>query len=109
MTFLERASAVALVAQPAEHGQRRIGSVADLQSTCLSVAHISNGCFRLHPIEWNVGEAAGALAAHAANGRSTPHAMHACTAELTEYQRLLTKVGAPCPGRTHPNRRPTNG
>lgn len=29
----------------------------------LGVTHITNGCFRLHPVEWNVGEAAGALAA----------------------------------------------
>lgn len=30
---------------------------------CLSVSHIANGCTRLHPVEWNVGEAAGTLAA----------------------------------------------
>jgi hypothetical protein len=26
------------------------------------VTHITNGCYRLHPVEWNIGEAAGALA-----------------------------------------------
>ena len=31
----------------------------------LGTTHITNGCFRLHPVEWNVGEAAGALAAFA--------------------------------------------
>jgi hypothetical protein len=31
----------------------------------LGVTHIANGCFRLHPIEWNVGEAAGLAAAYA--------------------------------------------
>jgi len=30
---------------------------------CLGVTHIANGCYRLHPVEWNIGEAAGALAA----------------------------------------------
>ncbi|HRI44199.1 MAG TPA: FAD-dependent oxidoreductase [Fimbriimonadaceae bacterium] len=30
---------------------------------CLSVSHIANGCTRLHPVEWNVGESAGVLAA----------------------------------------------
>ena len=26
----------------------------------LGVSHITNGCYRLHPVEWNIGEAAGA-------------------------------------------------
>lgn len=30
---------------------------------CLSVSHIANGCTRLHPVEWSVGESAGVLAA----------------------------------------------
>ena len=29
----------------------------------LGVTHITNGAFRVHPVEWNVGEAAGLLAA----------------------------------------------
>jgi len=29
----------------------------------LGVTHITNGCYRLHPVEWNIGEAVGALAA----------------------------------------------
>ena len=24
----------------------------------IGVTHITNGCYRLHPVEWNVGEAA---------------------------------------------------
>jgi hypothetical protein len=31
----------------------------------LGVTHITNGCYRLHPVEWNVGESAGLLAAEA--------------------------------------------
>ncbi|WIB16619.1 FAD-dependent oxidoreductase [Curtobacterium sp. MCPF17_050] len=30
----------------------------------LGTTHITNGCYRLHPVEWNVGEVAGALAVH---------------------------------------------
>src|SRR5205807_9009493 len=39
--------------------------VENLVPACknLGVTHITNGCYRLHPVEWNVGEAAGALAA----------------------------------------------
>ena len=47
----------------------------------LGVTHITNGAFRLHPVEWNVGEAAGILAAfclerkrHAAGGQEPPAA-----------------------------------
>jgi FAD-dependent oxidoreductase family protein len=36
---------------------------------CLGVTHVTNGCYRLHPVEWNVGEAAGALAAYCLNHR----------------------------------------
>ena len=28
----------------------------------IGTTHITNGCYRLHPVEWNIGEAAGALA-----------------------------------------------
>lgn len=30
----------------------------------LGVTHLTNGCYRLHPVEWNIGESAGLLAAH---------------------------------------------
>jgi hypothetical protein len=30
----------------------------------IGVTHLTNGCYRLHPIEWNIGESAGLLAAH---------------------------------------------
>jgi hypothetical protein len=28
----------------------------------IGTTHVTNGCYRLHPVEWNIGEAAGALA-----------------------------------------------
>ena len=28
----------------------------------LGTTHVTNGCYRLHPVEWNIGEVAGALA-----------------------------------------------
>jgi hypothetical protein len=27
----------------------------------IGTTHITNGCYRMHPVEWNIGEAAGAL------------------------------------------------
>ncbi|RYG33909.1 FAD-dependent oxidoreductase, partial [bacterium] len=29
----------------------------------IGTTHITNGCYRLHPVEWNIGESAGQLAA----------------------------------------------
>ena len=38
----------------------------------LGVTHITNGCYRLHPVEWNIGESAGCLAAHALQTKTPP-------------------------------------
>ena len=35
----------------------------------IGTTHITNGCYRLHPIEWNIGEVAGHLAATAIANR----------------------------------------
>jgi hypothetical protein len=58
----------------------------------IGVTHITNGCFRLHPIEWNVGEAAGALAAHCLEHRLVPRQVRASPRLLADYQRLLSTV-----------------
>lgn len=56
----------------------------------LGVTHITNGCYRLHPVEWNVGEAAGALAAFCLNGGHAPRQVRASPTLTREFQRLLT-------------------
>ena len=38
----------------------------------IGTTHITNGCYRLHPVEWNIGEAAGALAAFCLDESSSP-------------------------------------
>ena len=38
----------------------------------LGVTHITNGCYRLHPVEWNVGESAGLLATRAIQLKTPP-------------------------------------
>ena len=38
----------------------------------LGVTHITNGCFRVHPSEWGIGEAAGMLVTHAIHTKETP-------------------------------------
>lgn len=56
----------------------------------IGTTHITNGCYRLHPVEWNIGEAAGAVAAFALNERLTPRAIRADPGKLADFQRLLT-------------------
>ncbi len=51
----------------------------------LGVTHLTNGAFRLHPIEWNVGEAAGIVASLKMMG----------TYSITEVQTQLTARGVP--------------
>lgn len=55
----------------------------------LGVTHITNGCYRLHPVEWNVGEAAGLLAAFCLRERVEPQAVRARADLLSSFQRLL--------------------
>lgn len=56
----------------------------------LGVTHITNGCYRLHPIEWNIGEAAGALAAHCIGRELRPRQVYRDERNLREFQDLLT-------------------
>lgn len=59
----------------------------------MATTHITNGCYRLHPVEWNVGEAAGWLAAFCRQGGRTPREVWEKPLLLQEFQRLLTQSG----------------
>ena len=61
----------------------------------LGTTHITNGCYRLHPIEWNIGEAAGALAAFALEERIAPATVRERTDLLQRFQRRLLGDGVP--------------
>jgi len=56
----------------------------------IGTTHVTNGCYRLHPVEWTIGEAAGALAAHCLDTGSTPRAVRNDPARLETFQQLLT-------------------
>lgn len=58
----------------------------------IGTTHITNGCYRLHPVEWNIGEAVGALAAYCLDKRLRPREVHASSKHLTDFQRLLTNM-----------------
>jgi len=59
----------------------------------LGTTHITNGCYRLHPVEWNIGEAAGMLAAFCRNRRVCPHQVAGDQALTAELQHLLVHRG----------------
>ncbi|MDF2663155.1 MAG: FAD-dependent oxidoreductase [Paenibacillus sp.] len=59
----------------------------------LGVTHITNGCYRLHPVEWNIGEAAGFLASYCIDRKRTPHEVRNDDTALNDFQHMLTKAG----------------
>jgi hypothetical protein len=59
----------------------------------LGVTHITNGCYRLHPVEWNIGEAAGALAAECLQTKSRPVQIRSDQSKLRDFQRRLQAQG----------------
>ncbi|HIT75083.1 MAG TPA: FAD-dependent oxidoreductase, partial [Candidatus Avipropionibacterium avicola] len=62
----------------------------------LGVTHITNGCYRLHPVEWVIGEAAGRLAAHCLEIGETPRAVRNDPTRLADFQRLLESDAGFC-------------
>lgn len=65
--------------------------VENLLPACknLGVTHITNGCYRLHPVEWNIGEASGALAAYCLDKGLTPRQVHNTEVHLRDFQSML--------------------
>ncbi len=59
----------------------------------IGTTHITNGCYRLHPVEWNIGEAAGLLAVFCHRQGRRPHEVHADAAHRADFQRLLVQDG----------------
>lgn len=59
----------------------------------LGVTHITNGCYRLHPVEWNVGEAAGMVAAYALATGHPPRKIRNDPKLLAEFQARLQSQG----------------
>jgi hypothetical protein len=61
----------------------------------IGTTHITNGCYRLHPVEWNVGEAAGTLAAAAIETSVSPKGIRSDPQRLRAFQRELLANGVP--------------
>lgn len=61
----------------------------------IGTTHVTNGCYRLHPVEWNIGEAAGALAATALDQAMIPRRILAEPTRLAGFQASLLAEGMP--------------
>jgi hypothetical protein len=59
----------------------------------IGTTHITNGCYRLHLVEWNIGEVAGMLAAHCLNSGKQPAQVQTRTEDLASFQQLLVADG----------------
>ena len=69
--------------------------VENLLPACKNIGttHITNGCYRLHPVEWNIGEAAGALAAYSVTTKQSPKALRNTPTLLADFQTHLRRQG----------------
>jgi len=61
----------------------------------IGVTHITNGAYRLHPIEWAIGEAQGALTYYCLKHKVRPEYVLANLTTLRHFQHTLIETGVP--------------
>lgn len=59
----------------------------------IGTTHITNGCYRLHPVEWNIGEVAGLLTAYCLETGLTPQQVQRDDAHLSDFQARIMSQG----------------
>ena len=59
----------------------------------IGTTHLTNGCYRLHPVEWNVGEAAGLLVAFALDNDVLPCGVRANRTLFDKFADFLQQNG----------------
>jgi hypothetical protein len=69
--------------------------VENLLPACKNIGttHVTNGCYRLHPVEWGVGEAVGELVAFCRAKKRAPRQVRKDAKLLAEFQDRLTAAG----------------
>ncbi len=70
--------------------------VENLLPACKNIGttHITNGCYRLHPVEWSIGEAVGELIAFCTAKKKVPRQVRKDAKLLADFQAQLTKAGS---------------
>ena len=61
----------------------------------IGTTHITNGCYRLHPVEWGIGEAVGMLTSFALQKKTLSRAVRENTGLLADFQQMIQAQGAP--------------
>ncbi len=59
----------------------------------IGTTHLTNGCYRLHPVEWNIGEVAGILVSESIAKSTSPEHFYTNKKRLNEFQDTLVKRG----------------
>jgi hypothetical protein len=59
----------------------------------IGTTHITNGCYRLHPVEWSIGEAVGLLIAYAEQKKVIPKAVREQKEMLHDFQNFIRSQG----------------
>lgn len=69
--------------------------VENLLPACKNIGttHITNGCYRLHPVEWSIGEAVGELIAFCLSKKRVPRQVRKDEKLLADFQGQLTHAG----------------
>lgn len=59
----------------------------------IGTTHITNGCYRLHPVEWSIGEAVGTLVAYVLKNKIIPRGVRENTSHLAAFQHYIRSQG----------------
>lgn len=59
----------------------------------IGTTHITNGCYRLHPVEWSIGESVGMLVKYALDKKVIPREVREKRDLLKDFQGFITKQG----------------
>jgi len=59
----------------------------------IGTTHITNGCYRLHPVEWNIGETVGVLSYFALQKKTTPKTIRENHTLLSDFQKTIQEQG----------------
>lgn len=59
----------------------------------IGTTHITNGCYRLHPVEWSIGESVGLLVAYGLKNRLMPYQVREGKDVLSKFQQFIRSQG----------------
>lgn len=59
----------------------------------IGTTHITNGCYRLHPVEWSIGESVGLLVVYGLKNSLVPHQIREGRDVLVKFQEFIRTQG----------------